>query len=108
MIYYRYPDDFTKRRRLAFLRSRCQAKYRNEAWSMTFEEWCEFWRTEQRFDQRGRKIDHLTLVRINESKPWSPSNCAIITRLNQLLLARARQVEKPTDEYFIGALVYGQ
>jgi hypothetical protein len=108
MIYEIYPDEFTKRRRLAYIRSRAQAKYRNEDWELTFEDWCHFWNTEKLFNQRGRKINDLTMVRFEESEPWSTANCVIITRLNQLSLARARQLDKPTGEYFIGALVYGQ
>lgn len=103
-----YKDKFTNDRRLAWTRSVCQARYRKEEWTLTFAEFCQFWRTEDRFQKRGRTAEDLVLVRRDDSLPWSKENCAIITRFDQLNLARARQTGKDTEEYFKQAIWYGQ
>lgn len=103
-----YKDKFTNDRRLAWIRSVCQARYRGEDWDLTFAEFCQFWSTESRFKQRGRSSENLVLVRRDDFEPWSRSNCVIITREQQLLLAHARRYGKPTEQYFKDAICYGQ
>ena len=103
-----YKDKFTNDRRLAWVRSVCQARYRKEDWELTFSEFCQFWNTEQRFHRRGRSINSLVLVRIDDFDPWNRNNCVIITRAQQLLLATARRYGKDTEQYFKDAICYGQ
>lgn len=103
-----YKDKFTNDRRLAWVRSVCQARYRKEDWDLTFAEFCVFWNTEQRFRRRGRATDALVMVRYDDFDPWNRDNCVIITRAQQLLLASARRCGKPTEQYFKDAICYGQ
>lgn len=103
-----YKDKFTNDRRLAWIRSVCQARYRKEDWDLTFAEFCQFWNTETRFRQRGRSVEALVLVRIDDFEPWNRNNCAILKREQQLSLAHARRYGKATEEYFKDAIRYGQ
>jgi hypothetical protein len=66
----------------ALLKHRAQANFRKELHLLTFEDWRTLWRDS--WDQRGRSIDSLCLIRVNPNEPWCLHNCAVITRREQL------------------------
>jgi hypothetical protein len=103
-----YGDKFTNDRRLAWVRSVCQARYRGEVWNLTFAEFCRFWPTEEQFHRRGRKPEDLVLTRWDNRGSWSRSNCCIITRYNQLQVSRCLQLGRDPEEFFKDAIWYGQ
>lgn len=70
------PDPELRARRLAFLRSRCQARYRGEPWSLTLDEWCQLWSLD-RWRQRGRSAENLILTRKNIDAGWDLGNCEV-------------------------------
>ena len=79
-----YPGDrFEQMRHRSFTRSKCQAKFRNEEWALTLEEWRLFW-TPERWRQRGKGTMDLCMTRIDPEKSWSRSNCCLVTRVDQL------------------------
>ena len=102
----RIKDPFTHARNLAFQRSACQARYRNEEWQLTFEEFCHFWNNEALWAQRGRKVEALVLTRWDTEKPWNTKNCCIITRGDQLLAKIERYWGNDDSEYFKDAIWY--
>jgi hypothetical protein len=102
----RIKDPFTHARNLAFHRSACQARFRGEVWSLTFEEFCHFWHSESLWEQRGRKIEALVLTRWDTEKPWDTKNCCIITRDNQLKAKIERYWGNDDAEYFKDAIWY--
>jgi hypothetical protein len=101
-------DQFSTKRRTAWARSRAQAAFRGEAWRLTFDDFCTFWSTEERWHQRGRDTDALVLSRFDYEKGWTKKNCCIITRYQHLCASRARRSGKDMNQFYEGALTYGQ
>ena len=104
----KYVSDFDNARRLAFIRSRSQAWFRNEEWLLTWEEFQVFWNTQRRWNRRSRDSNGLTMTRLDWSGPWSKDNCCIITRKLHLSASAKRKVGRPYEECFEGAILYGQ
>lgn len=104
------PKTLSEKLRLHFLRSRCQAKYRNEPWEFTWEEFQAFWQPMTRFAQVGRKPNNLVLTRRDTAQPWNTKNCVIITRQAQLTIRGCKMADppKPYEHLFQGAIEYGQ
>ena len=101
-----YISDFDNERRIAFIRSRAQAIFRNEEWNLTWKDFQEFWNTRILWDQRGRHSNDLVLTRMDWDLSWNRDNCCIITRENSLKANIALRWNKPTDKYFEGAIRY--
>lgn len=80
-----YVSEFDNQRRVAFTRSRCQAQFRGEAWTLTWTEFQQFWNSRTLWARRGRSIDDLVLTRLDWEGPWSRDNCCIITRGDHLI-----------------------
>ncbi len=99
-----YPDKFTNDRRLVWCRSRSQARYRGEEWSLSFDDFCRLWSTESLWLQRGRHNDGLVLFRYDAVQPWQLTNCCIITRVNQLRISAARKAGKSDETYLKEAI----
>lgn len=79
-----WKDPFDVDRCLKFNRARTQARFRGEQWTMTFEDWNEFWPTPEIWSQRGRSGDRLCLTRRDPTGPWSRENCCRILRSDQV------------------------
>lgn len=58
-----------------FTQQRNQAKWRNEEWDMTFDEWYEMYG--EYISQRGRKQGQCYMVRLDPELPWHITNCEI-------------------------------
>lgn len=103
-----YTDGFTNARRLAWLRSSAQARFRNEAWSLTFDEFCHFWSSENLWARRGRSTQDLVLTRIDVSQGWTTANCVIITRGINLHMRSHKNSKTPEQEasLFAGGIFY--
>ena len=95
-----YPDEFTQERRLAWVRSRNQARFRDEEWNLSFEEFCSIWSDPAAWSRRGRKGDDLVLTRRNHRGPWNTANVKIISRLNQIRITHAITAGRDYGEYF--------
>lgn len=67
---------------VAYQRMKAQAKYRNEAFELTFEEFQQLWMN--RWDQRGRGADQYCLTRQDPDQPWNTANCQCVTRKEYL------------------------
>jgi hypothetical protein len=87
----KYKDLFDHERHWAYLRMRAQANFRNEEFELTQDEFFEFW-TAELWPQRGRKPEDLCMVRDDVEKPWSKSNCLIVSRYQQL--CRGKKMQK--------------
>ena len=99
-----YADQFTRARRLVWVRSRSQAHYRGEEWSLNFEDFCRLWPSEDLWSQRGRSSESLVLLRYDPEHPWSITNCCIVTRINHLRIKVARRSGRDDQEYLRDAL----
>ena len=68
--------------RMSWLRMKAQAKYRNEGWDLTWEQYQEVW--EGKWHMKGRGSDQLCLTRIDWAGPWNINNISIVFRLEHL------------------------
>ena len=64
--------------RLAYTRMRCQARFRDEDFTLTWDEFYSIW--EPIWEHRGSKKEHLCLSRIDWDGIWDITNVHIITR----------------------------
>jgi len=80
------PDDFTHESHYAYLKHRSQARFREEPYDLTFEEWHSLW-TPETLANRGRTIDSWVLTRSDWDGPWSLDNVEIVDRATHLRLS---------------------
>lgn len=81
----RYPDAHERALGVAFSRSRAQARFRKEPWTLTKEEYRAVWQDRVLFPRRGRKPQELVMTRCDSKGSWTVGNVEIVTRLEQLL-----------------------
>lgn len=72
--------EWQARRRLAYLRIKAQAKYRNEPFSLTIEDWREFYPTEESMAQKGRLGKSMVLTRYDYEQGWTRANTIKVCR----------------------------
>lgn len=63
----------------AYLKHRCQAKFRKEQHSLTWEQWEQLW-PDHLWAQRGRSIDSLCLQQIEPGAGWHEHTVEIVTK----------------------------
>lgn len=101
-----YADDFTNERRLAWARSRSQARFRCERWTLTFAEFCQFWSTQELWQRRGRSPESLVLTRYDPEQAWSKTNCCILNRKKQIEIRNLRRYDKEHLHLYQDAIFY--
>ena len=72
------PDPEVRKRYYAWLRSRSQAAYRKEPWTITFEQYQQLWGDQ--WARRGRGPDDLQMIRKDFLAAWTADNVSIVTR----------------------------
>jgi len=85
------PDLIDHEKYYAWQKHRAQAMYRNESYSITWEEWQKIWPTDL-FLQRGRGSDDLCLMIIDRDLGWHYNNVTVLPRKEQLQRAREHRV----------------
>ena len=83
------PDVRTHDQYVAWLRARCQARFRGEGWELEFEDYQRLWGDD--WERRGRTRDTLCLSRDDYDQPWSVDNCTLRTRREHNMHQRAQQ-----------------
>jgi hypothetical protein len=94
-----YKDPIQHVQHMAFLRARAQAKFRNEEWTLTIEEFFKMWGTD-RWLSRGRKPTDLVMSRRDLEGPWSKDNAIIIARYEQLCRGMNKRKNIKIDKKF--------
>lgn len=95
------PDEYKHKFYRAFAQQRNQAQWRNEGWTMSFEEWFDFWGED--IERRGRGAEDLAMTRKDSSQPWTLENVELITRKEHLQrcgIARKAQNKKYKEYYY--------
>jgi hypothetical protein len=64
--------------RMSWSRMKAQAKYRNEGWNLTWEQYQEIW--DGKWHLRGRQPGDLCLTRIDWDGIWDINNVSIVDR----------------------------
>jgi hypothetical protein len=83
MEMYIYPgkhDPIQKRIRRWYKVAQCQAKFRNEDWSISWEHYRTSWLDNDNFRLRGRLIDDVIFSRIDPEKSWTDENSGCMKR----------------------------
>lgn len=86
----RFPDPLIRKKYLPFLHMQGQARFRGEAWTLTFAEFLELW-TEDLWQQRGRSTNSLCLSRKDQQGAWNKDNVEICVR--QIMLKKKTKVK---------------
>lgn len=90
----RFEDPQQHRLHYSWLRARCQAKYRNEDWHITLEQYLDIW--QGLVHLKGRSGDCLVMTRCDTTQPWTIDNIALITRADQM--GRRNRQHLQTDQ----------
>ena len=64
--------------RVKFLRHRCQAKYRGEAYQLTYTDFLTVWYNSQQWQRAGLRKNAYQMKRIDASKPWHVDNVTVV------------------------------
>ena len=98
-----YPTEFERLLRRAYASQRRSAVTRGIPFLFTFEQWSEWWLTDDRWSRRGRKAGQLQMGRKGYSGPYSPDNveCATKEQKQKLLLTSLSSLspEKRAEAY---------
>lgn len=70
------------REKLGFQRARAQAKFRGQKWLLGFDEYWELW--QDHWNDRGRGIDQMCMIRLDYTKPWQWDNVKMVSRRDYL------------------------
>ena len=90
-----YPTELERRLRAAYASHKRSARKRGIPFLFTFEQWSEWWLTDDRWSRRGRKAGQLQMGRKGNSGPYSPDNVECATK------------EQKQKSQLISALVFG-
>lgn len=94
-----FEDPFLHKRHLHYVKSRTQARFRNEEWKLTEAEWNEIW-NEERFSRIGRGVDDVCLTRIDPLFPWRRDNVVVISRRIHLKIKNRKYWNLPYEHYY--------
>lgn len=72
------PDPVRHKKYRVWIQQKNQAQFRQEGWSIPFEEWLEIWGDD--WEHRGREKGTLCMTRSDWSLPWTRDNVRIVPR----------------------------
>jgi len=70
-------DPWHRQLRYKFLRARAQAKFWNQEWQLTWDQYLDLMR---KHTNHGRDMDAINLCRRDTDGAWSRDNCELILR----------------------------
>jgi len=85
------PDEIRHNLYVMCSRSKAQAEYRGEGWSLTHDEYIDLWLEDDRYKNKGRAPENLCMTRIDPELDWSPNNVHIISRLEHYKTCNAHK-----------------
>ena len=90
----RYRDDDDHKLFMDCMRARAQARYMNQEWTISEDDYIALWRTNNRYLKKGRGNDEFCLVRINYDLGWHLTNVQIVTRLEHYQICSREKIGK--------------
>src|SRR4029077_1421459 len=75
-----YATELERQLRTAYTNQKSSAKRFGIPFLLTFEQWSEWWLTDDRWSRRGRKAGQLQMSRKGNSGPYSPDNVECATK----------------------------
>lgn len=91
------PDELTREKYYAWLKHRCQARYRKEEYHLEWADWQNLW-SDELFLNRGRGANNVSLSRIDLNEPWTVDNCTIDVKTVYLKRNKEYRVDKPEQQ----------
>ena len=73
------PDPVRHEQYQGWLKAKAQAQYRQEAWSITFEQWVKLWA--DAWSRRGRERHCIMLKRKSLEQGWTTANAHLVERI---------------------------
>ena len=70
------PDRLKHDKFCVWHQHRCQARYRNEPYELTFEDFEQAWGV--LWHQRGREKNNYCLIRQDRTRPWTKTNIQVV------------------------------
>lgn len=86
----RFQDPVQHEKYYAYLKHRCQARYRGERYQLTWTQWQRLW-PQELWHRRGRGPRSLRLTQKNSKLGWSLRNCEVVehsTHMSKINQAR--------------------
>lgn len=74
--------DWKMDRHYGWLKHRAQARFRNEQYNLTEEDWNSLW-SQELWHRRGRKSQELSLYRFDITQPWQINNVTVTENRNK-------------------------
>lgn len=81
------PDPVRHDKYYAYLKHKSQANYRKEPYSLSWEQFEQFW-PDHLWMQRGRQGHNLCLRMIDPEQGWEIKNCEVVTRKEHFVKRR--------------------
>ena len=76
------PDPEVRQHRYRFLKSRAQAKFWSQPWTILWEDYLDLWKTAP--GEWSRANDALNLVRIDTAEGWHIWNVKLMRRIDAM------------------------
>lgn len=77
------PDEFKHSMYWPWQKTKAQAKFRGEDYSLTFDEYYELWKDD--WHNKGRKADNICMTRRDPAGGWHKDNVELVTRQEHLI-----------------------
>lgn len=90
----KYPDPVDNKLFMDCLRARAQAAYFKQEWTITPDDYIQLWRTNNRYQNKGRANDQFCLVRRDYNQGWHLDNVQIVTRLEHYQICSREKIGK--------------
>lgn len=83
------PDEYKHSMYMPWQRASAQARFRNEGWDLSFEQFYELWKDE--WNNRGRQPDNMCMTRDDYEGAWEIGNVTVVTRREHLQRQQANR-----------------
>lgn len=74
------PDPEEHKKYRVYIQQKNQAQFREEGWTLTFDEWKQIWADSGEWDNRGRQKGCYCMTRQDWGLPWTTDNTIIVSR----------------------------
>jgi len=85
--------------RVKFLRHRCQAKYRKEAYKLSYDDFLTVWYDSGQWQRAGLRTNTYQMKRLNPKLPWQTNNVTIVQHHWRLVNKPIHQLTYTVSRY---------
>ena len=92
----KHKDPDIHKKYVPFLRARAQANFRNEEWTLTFEDFLELW-PEDLWNQRGHEKHNYSMGLVDLKGGWHRHNVQVCPRIDLLTRVKGPYKDRKID-----------